>query len=500
MLKLNDKEQPFLKRNSVFICLYIFVLVAITPFIVWLAGGQKSMPDITASLGGIFGSPLGGGLQPEASGRARPQMSLGDRILITLDNTPSKQMAARAFAVGNYATAIESLKLSLKTKPNDPEGMIYLSNAEAAAAGDPLKIGVSVPIGRNLDVAKEILRGVAQAQNEINATGGIGGKLVQVEIADDRNDPEISQQVASEFVQNSKLLAVIGHNASKASLVTAPIYEKGNLVAISPTSMAMDLSSAGSSTFRTVPNARTTADELARYSIQVDRRARAAICADSQDEASSSFKEEFTWSFLNYGGTISSVNCDFSDPKLEPTEIPSKAITDGSDVLLLSPSPYTEDVAIDVAIANGKQLSLIGSQLAYTYDFLRRGQQEVNGMVLSVAWHPDELPKNPFVSGAKKLWGAEVGWRSATSYDATKAILEGLKLYPSREQLATVLKNPGFAVDGATGKVQFLSTGDRSTRGILVKVQPGTRSGAGYQFAMFQPLSRTTIAAIQKRQ
>ncbi|NJQ97654.1 MAG: ABC transporter substrate-binding protein [Hydrococcus sp. CSU_1_8] len=111
-------------------------------------------------------------------------------------------------------------------------------------------------MGSNLNVAKEILRGVAQAQHEINQKGGIGGKLVQVKIANDENSPEIAKQIAKELVRNKKIIAVIGHNSSDASLAAAPIYQEGELVAISPTSVARELSGIGNYIFRTTPSTR----------------------------------------------------------------------------------------------------------------------------------------------------------------------------------------------------------------------------------------------------
>lgn len=69
-----------------------------------------------------------------------------------------------------------------------------------------------------------------------------------------------------------------------------------------------------------------------------------------------------------------------------------------------------------------------------------------------------------------------MNWRTATSYDATKAIIAGLQKSNTREQLQQTLQSPSFSVEGATGRIQF-SSGDRTNNSIfLVKVQqkPGT--------------------------
>ncbi|MFM8006704.1 MAG: ABC transporter substrate-binding protein, partial [Dolichospermum sp.] len=69
----------------------------------------------------------------------------------------------------------------MRQNQNDPESLIYLNNS-LNNSSKYIKIAVSVPIGGNLNVAKEILRGVAQAQDQVNRNSGINGKLLQVAI------------------------------------------------------------------------------------------------------------------------------------------------------------------------------------------------------------------------------------------------------------------------------------------------------------------------------
>lgn len=59
------------------------------------------------------------------------------------------------------------LEQSLSRRSNDPEALIYLNNARIGEK-ETYTIAAVVPIGTEKTSAKEILRGVAQAQNEIN--------------------------------------------------------------------------------------------------------------------------------------------------------------------------------------------------------------------------------------------------------------------------------------------------------------------------------------------
>lgn len=416
------------------------------------------------------------------TGSLEERISLGDKILINQDRNPNKEAGVKAFAQGDVSLAISQLESSLKKKRNDPEAWIYFNNAKASQ-NNPLKIGVSVPIGGNLNIAKEILRGVAQAQDEANNSGGINGMLLQVEIANDDNDPSIVQKIAETWVKDSKILAVVGHNTSDASLAGAPIYQQGNLVMISPTSNAKKLSGFGSYIFRTIPSISSEAEVLARYAIKTKQLSKLAICTDSQAKASQSFKEEFIAKVENEGGEISQITCDFSAASFNASGAISQAVSDGAEGLILAVSVDKIKRSLDIIRANKGRLSLMGNSTLYTIDTLKLGQAEANEMVLAAPWHPQAIADNSFPQNARKYWGGDVNWRSALAYDATQAIIAGLKQDNTRKGLQKTLSSSEFSANGAMGKIQFLPSGDRNASSILVTIQPGQSSGTGYDFA-----------------
>ncbi|BAZ28217.1 extracellular ligand-binding receptor [Cylindrospermum sp. NIES-4074] len=340
-----------------------------------------------------------------------------------------------------------------------------------------------MPIGGNLDVAKEILRGVAQAQDEINRSGGINGKLLQVAIANDDNDPNLAQQVASQFVKDSRILAVVGHNASNASIAAAPTYQQGELVMISPTSFAQNLSGIGSYVFRTVPNIGSQAEQLAAYTLKTARKTNIAICADSKSIDNQSFRDELVKNITAGGGKINPTNCDLSAANFNSTVMMSQLISSGADSLVLAPYIGRINKALELAAANQGKLTLFASPTLYTFQTLKEGKGDINGMVITVPWHPTAIPNNPFSQNAAKLWGGTVNWRTATAYDATTAITKGLQQSNNREELQKVLHSPSFSVNGATGQIAFQPSGDIKGKAILVKVQPKSNSATGYDFA-----------------
>ena len=478
-----------LQKRNVVILTYVAVFSLIVPAIFWFSSNPQQQKAKTKS-DVLPKTDVSVSDEPEIQQSQLAideRIGVGEKILIAADRNPQKEAAARAFADGDYAAAVIGYQAALQIKRNDPEAWIYKNNAEALVAGDFHKIAVSVPIGGNLNVAKEMLRGVAQAQEEINSAGGINGKLLQIAIANDDNDPAIAEQVALNYSQDEQIMGVVGHNSTEASMAAAPVYQEAELVMISPTTVGSGLSGVGDYIFRTTPDTRATAYTLANYAVKSARKSNIAICFASDAKASQSFKNAFEWSIFQAGGELIEIDCDFSQPDFNSTNISARAIASGADALLLNPSIYNVNQAIDVIQASKQRLPLLGNQTMYIFETLQQGAADANGMVLPVAWHPVTISDNAFTQKAKTFWGGSVGWRTAMAYDAVGAIARGLEISSTRQQLKETIANREFSFVGATGKVQFLPSGDRNLKGDLVKVAGGKKSGVNYDFVPVTP-------------
>lgn len=153
------------KRNTVII-LSLLVFSLIGPLIFWLSnrGGQVFSQSREQRLGlprsatqtNLSQAKFGNLFNSINSKPIQKRISLGNKVLVTADNNPDKQAGVQAFASGNFTAAVNKFSSSLQLSRNDPEAWIYLSNAAAAEEGNVLKIAVSVPIGGNLNVAREI--------------------------------------------------------------------------------------------------------------------------------------------------------------------------------------------------------------------------------------------------------------------------------------------------------------------------------------------------------
>ena len=424
----------------------------------------------------------------------KSRISKGDRLLIpSLAQSPARtdrKAGTEAMARKDFAQAEMAFDAARAVEKNDPEVLIYKNNARAMARaeGNPdasITLAVSVPISTNPNVAQEILRGVAQAQDEKNAQDGIGGKLIQVTIADDGNDANLATRIATAFADDPQILGVIGHNASDASLAAAPIYEARKLVMISPSSSANRLTNFGAYIFRTVPGTRFMSDPLAEYAVKTLKSKKIGLCYDAKALDNMSFKDDFVASVVGQGSEIVDVGCDIAAPNFNPAEALSRLAQQNADSLLIAPHIDRLDLAIQLANANRRRLPLLSSATLYTSQILE-GKGMIEDLVLPVLWHPSTNPA--FAKRATAYWNGTVNWRTATAYDATQAFIGAIAMNnpATRENIQSSLRSGSFSAVGAGGEIRFLSTGDRSSKSSLVQIKP---KGSTYEFAPIPTVS-----------
>jgi branched-chain amino acid transport system substrate-binding protein len=102
--------------------------------------------------------------------------------------------------------------------------------ATTAHAADPIKIGVPVGLsGANSVVAPSVVQAAELAVEEINAKGGVLGRPLALEIADDASGAAGAQKAFDSLVFQKEVNAVISMETSAARNAGLPIVSKGNV-------------------------------------------------------------------------------------------------------------------------------------------------------------------------------------------------------------------------------------------------------------------------------
>ncbi len=408
------------------------------------------------------------------------RLSYGERLLLQGDRQPAKDQGISAYAEGEYAQAQQFFETALQENSNDPEALIYLNNAKASLK-QPVAIAVTVsmPVDTDTSGAKELLRGVAQAQKEFNDAGN----ALKVLIGDDDGNPEVAAKLAQEFAKKSEILGVIGHFSSDTSLAAAQVYQSKGLAMISPTSTSVNLSTAGDYIFRTVPSDRFTSNALTNYLLNTLNVGKVVIFYNATSDYSNSLKNSLTTDFFALGGNVVA-EVDVNQDGFNGARMLADAKEKGAEAIALLTDTPTLIQALQVIQVNENQLPIVAGDSLYKPETLEIGGRDAEGMVLAVPWHVQGNPDATFPKTSRALWGGDVNWRTALSYDAAQAFIAAIQQNPkpNRKAIQTSLTSPSFSVPGSAQSIQFLPSGDINRAMQMVVVEKGGRSGFNYDY------------------
>ena len=420
--------------------------------------------------------------------QSNPQayISNGDRTLFPITANTNLKKGNIAFKDKKYPQAVTFFKQAVKDNRNQPEPLIYYNNAIAMNKGNPLTLAAIVPAKNNEEsTAKEILRGVAQAQNQFNNNNGLNGRLLKVVIANDGNEPKQAQQVANELVKDKELLGVIGHANTEAIKAALIEYQEARLAVISPTNTSAIKSNIF---FRTVNSEAMTAKKLAEYASDTLKLKKVVIFSNPDSPYSRSLTTKFTNQFKQSEGEVVQPQIDLTNPKLDVKDIEQEVEktlrTYHPQAAVLFPDTEDTNVALQIATAIKKQmdlsenpnpqgLNLLGGDSLYSNQTLKSGKNAVEGLTIAVPWFREAPQAQNFAQQAAKQWGGAISWRTATSFDATMAFINSFSKNANRATILQNLKKVNLPGNQTSGYPLQFQQGERQTKPVLVEVQGG---------------------------
>jgi len=411
------------------------------------------------------------------------RISSGSRTFFPDIINSNRDRGIQAFKKGRYKDAAEFFAKAVANNRNDPEVLIYYNNALARQNPSRFILAAVVPAEKhNTEDAQEMLRGIAQAQNQFNEKGGLGGRLLEIVIANDGNYPDKAQQVAAELVQDKSILGIIGHNSSGATKAALGEYQTARLPIISPTSTSILLDS--DVFFRTTPSDAAAGKKLAEYAFKKLNLQKVVIFANSNSPYSNSMREVFTKEFEKLGGNlVYKPLINITSPTLNiDRELESSLFRFQAQAAVLFPDMLHTDIAVKIAKANhrllreeanqGKKgLHLLGGDTLYSNSTLQQDADGLEGLIIAVPWFRQTAQAQNFSRKAIEQWKRDVSWRTATSFDATQAFIKSFSGNPSRAKILENLKNVNLTASETSGYPLWFNRGERQSEVVLVQVQ-----------------------------
>jgi branched-chain amino acid transport system substrate-binding protein len=320
------------------------------------------------------------------------------------------------------------------------------------ASAGPLQLAQ----GRNTQL------GIALAVKEINDAGGIRGHRLEVRQADDEADGRKAAQVARQFVDDASVSAVVGHATSGAMVAAAKVYD-GHLSAIATSASSPDLTGISRWTFRVISSDSVNGVEMARFASRLGRR-RAVILYENDNYGrglADAFRRGFAGEIVSFdpiAANAPNAELFISYVKLRQPDIVFVAGLATSGVALLTEA-RRQGIKADFMGGDG-------------WTSLTEHADVAEGVYVGAPFTPsDPRPAaQKFVAAFRAAnRGADPDGNAALGYDATKVIAAALAAVgPDRARIRDWLAGFEQPMDGVTGPIRFLRSGDPAGKGITI--------------------------------
>lgn len=355
--------------------------------------------------------------------------------------------------------------------------LVLLLASSTRAAEETIKIGeYGAFSGKDAAFGISARKGVILAVEEINASGGVLGRKLELLIEDNQTKQGESATIAKKFVSRDKVVAVLGGNASTNSLEAAPIFQRAKIPMIAISSTNPRVTETGDYIFRVCFIDPFQGAVLAKFSLDTLKARRAAIVTSVGNAYSVGLSKVFREKFVAGGGTIvadQKHNEGDKDFRAQLTAIKAA----NPDVIFHS-SNYTEGALICIqARALGYTGPLIGGDAWEAPELVTIGGSAVEGAYYSTHASPEStaVEVQSFVKIYRARWHDETPDSiAALGYDAAKLLADALKRAgttesaPLRDAIATT-KDFG----GVTGKITIDEQRNATKSAVILTVKGG---------------------------
>ena len=182
-------------------------------------------------------------------------------------------------------------------------GISYFSkNSSQPTSQEPIKIGFIGPLSGDAATYGELIKKATMlAVDEINSSGGVNGKEMEVIYEDGKCSGKDATSAARKLIDIDKIKVITGVTCSGELLSIAPVTEQNEVIVLSPAASSPTITNAGDFIFRNNPSDADGGRVLAGLIIQKYKKV--AIISENTDYAQA-FKNVFIENFKNAGGIV----------------------------------------------------------------------------------------------------------------------------------------------------------------------------------------------------
>jgi branched-chain amino acid transport system substrate-binding protein len=334
------------------------------------------------------------------------------------------------------------------------------STSGTADTKGPIKIGfLGAKTGNVAMYGLNTMKGLNMAVAEINGSGGLLGRQVEILSEDNAGDKAQALNITKKYVTQDKVAAIIGDPTTGITKVAGQVANENKTVIMSAGSTGTNVVEIGPYVFRDTLLDTVAAPATATYMVKEKGWKNVALITSKNNDYSVSLSAIFKKAVQDAGGTI--ITEEFmNDKDTDFSGIVTNIKSKKPDVILFS-GYYTEGALImkKVREVGMKDIVMVGGDGLQGEDFMKIGKEAVEGSVSYAGFSPEQPTEKTkkFIDSFKaKNNGEEPDLFAAQGYDALMLIAQAIKDANSADP--SVFKDKLAATkayEGVSGTITF---------------------------------------------
>lgn len=322
----------------------------------------------------------------------------------------------------------------------------------------PIKIGLAINLsGLGGEAGEHIRDGALLAVEEINGSGGVNGRLLELLIRDDQNSDEGIKN-ADESLINQDVVAIIGHSLSTNTIKAYHYVTSRNTLLITPYAATNKLSTKDDLFFRSGVDCALYGEKTAILLRKKDAQSVTFL----MDMTNAAFVQDYATSVKkHFSGLSSEVQFD-SREQADWTQIMDDLLGSQPDAIMLLTEASMTGVALQKLKAAGYTGHCIASIWAQTPGLRRHAGNSAEGISIVTFVDPDNsFPDyRTFSQKMKERFYENATARSTRAYEMVMILADALERCVQINSIELKKALLAGKYDTLMGHVQFDRYGD----------------------------------------
>jgi branched-chain amino acid transport system substrate-binding protein len=337
---------------------------------------------------------------------------------------------------------------------------LALITAGAAAAEEGYKIGFNAPLtGFAAADGNSARIGAELAVEQVNAAGGVGGKMLELVVIDDQADPKQAVPGAIKLIEADGVVMGISGSYSGATRASAGVYQAAGRPYISAFAVHPDITRAGDFVFRTSFVGEVQGRAGAKL-VGEDLGAKRVVLITLNNDFGKSLVAGFKEKAADFGiEVVGEYEYGIKDRQFGPIVASVKA--DDPDAIYATGYFFTAGPLVRQLRGAGIQAFIIGQEGYDSEKFIEIAGDAAEGVIITTSLDRDSSSPETkdFIAAFEKKAGFKADMVAASAHTAVKVAAAALAVAGSDpEALRDAIA--GISLVASTGTISFNGLGE----------------------------------------